>query len=158
MSFLAKILSPMTGGFIKAVGDVIDNLHTSSEEKAEKKLELKKMILAHEAMLEKTLQTELQAKERIIVAEMKQGDNFTKRARPAVVYTFVLTILIAVIRSAITGEPPVILEQIPTELWKLWTAVMGVWMVGRTAEKMGANGVFGKITSKVTGSKSGLFD
>ena len=152
MSFLSKIFSPITDSLLKTVGGVIDNLHTSSEEKGKLNLELQKAIMAHQVEMEKTLQTELQAKERIIVAEMQQSDNFTKRARPSVVYIFLIIVIGALARPMIFGETPVVLQQMPTEFWQVFGGVMSVWMLGRTAEKFG--GKVGSLGKKITGNNS----
>ena len=39
-----------------------------------------------ESEIEQTIRKNLEAKERIIVAELQQGDSYTKKARPTVVY------------------------------------------------------------------------
>ena len=80
---LAQLLS---GGLIKGVASIVDQFHTSDEEKAELQLKAKAMVLQHIEQAEESLRIELQARERIMVAEMQSGDNFTKRARPTLVY------------------------------------------------------------------------
>jgi hypothetical protein len=46
---LSKIFSAGAGDLIKKVGGVIDNLHTSAEEKAAAEKQIKDMILGYEA-------------------------------------------------------------------------------------------------------------
>jgi len=108
-----------------------------------------------------------EAKKEIIVAEMQQGDNYTKRARPSVVYMglifigLVHVIVPTVANTAILLKASLTTAQIaalanlsalslPTEFWAAWTAVVGIWSIGRSVERRGfAN----KIISAITGSK-----
>lgn len=126
-----------------------------------------KMSEAEKAQVQVQLQDALQKREDnliavqrdIIVAEMSQGDDFTKRARPAIVYCglaaimlvhvlfpILVWIVLAVKGSAITL--PVI--NLPDEFWWAWSGVCGVWIIGRSAEKRGATG---KIVDLITGGK-----
>ncbi len=100
---------------------------------------------------EETHRTEIQAKERVIVAEMKQSSVFVKAARPMVVYSFVFTVMCAVVKWAFMGDPAGLeaLNDIPDRLWDAWVGVMSVWMISRGVEKV-APGVVGAIAKKVT--------
>jgi hypothetical protein len=89
----------------------------------------------------------------IIVAEMQQGDKFTKRARPMVVYSGLLFIFLVHVAFPIyaffTGDPvPEI--SLPHEFWWAWTGVVAVWMTGRSMEKFGLEN---KATKLITGGK-----
>jgi hypothetical protein len=101
--------------------------------------------------MEESVQAELQAKERIIVAEMNQDDKFTKRARPSVVYVGLALAVFEVAARYVslwTGSPlPSISSQVPTEFWVAWGGICGTWVIGRSAEKRGQqNRLIGLIT------------
>lgn len=112
---------------------------------------------------------QLDAQKSIIVAEMAQGDNYTKRARPTVVYTGLAMIIL--VHVLIPGTINIVsvfkfgsltvlqmaeLAQLkelalPKEFWWAWTSVCGIWAIGRTAEKRGMSN---KIIGMITGNKS----
>jgi hypothetical protein len=94
----------------------------------------------------------------IIVAEMNQGDNYTKRARPTIVYFGLVAIglnhvvlpwverLAMIFMEKQLNLPPIAL---PEEFWYTWGGVCSIWIWGRSKEKMGAKN---KIVSMITGS------
>ena len=111
----------------------------------------------------------------IIVAEMQQGDNYTKRARPtvvyaglvfmAVVYVIIPSIIKVILAISIATKAPgelattkaVIAElagltrlELPQEFWWAWSSVVGIWAIGRTAEK---RGMANKLVQMITGNK-----
>ena len=53
MSILAKIFSGGATELIKGVGGVIDNLHTSKEEKLEAEQKIKELVANYEVQMEK---------------------------------------------------------------------------------------------------------
>ena len=94
-----------------------------------------------------------EAQKSVMVAEMGQGDTYTKRARPTIVYAGLLFIfLVHVAFPIITYISGRALPELslPTEFWWSYTGVCGVWIMGRSMEKNGANN---KIVNMVTGSK-----
>ncbi|MDF1592605.1 MAG: 3TM-type holin [Desulfobacterales bacterium] len=117
----------------------------------------------------------IDAQKDIIVAELQQGDNYTKRARPTIIYTGLgvivftkvvmpvvmsgLIILFAFLGSLMTPEQfKIILAELeklkgidmPAEFWLSWSGVSGVYAIGRTLEKKGYTN---KIISAITGNK-----
>ena len=56
MSILGKIFSGGAADLVKGVGDVVDNLHTSKEEKLAAQQKVKELIANYEIEMEKTLQ------------------------------------------------------------------------------------------------------
>ena len=86
IGWLTKIVGGSAKDVVGAVGSVIDKLTTTDEERAAAKLELERILQQDRIQLEESLRIELSAKERVLVAELTQGDNYTKRARPTVVY------------------------------------------------------------------------
>ncbi len=84
-----------------------------------------------------------------MVAELGQGDAYTKRARPTIVYAGLAFIFlvhvclpmagwVAVVAagSPLPQTPPL---SLPSEFWWAWTGVCGLYAVGRTMEKRGAS-------------------
>lgn len=99
----------------------------------------------------------------IIMSEMAQGDGFTKRARPSIVYTglafiginHVVMPCIGWAHALWTGkliELPSL--TLPAEFWWAWTGVCSAWVIGRSFERRGAlGGMAGKIVGTITGNK-----
>ncbi|MFO8001233.1 MAG: holin family protein [Marinilabilia sp.] len=155
MSVFKKIFSGSLTGVIDSVSDVIDRFSLTEEEKQEFKLEMQSRLLQMEKELEETYRTELESRSDIIKAEMTQGDRFTKRARPTIIYCglafiFIVYVVIPLI-AYISGAPGDALPdiQLPDEFWWAWGTVVSVYGAGRSAEKMGfAN----RATQMMTGS------
>lgn len=105
-------------------------------------------------MLEKRESSLIDAQKSIIVSEMQQGDNFTKRARPTLVYCGLLFIFLVhvlfPIAAFFTGKPMPASLGLPPEFWWAWSGVCGAWIIGRSAEK---RGVTGKLVNMITGGK-----
>ena len=151
MSFITDILTGSLGKTIEGIGNTVKKFVTTDSDRMAMQLELEGLLQKRDAEIENTIRTELQAKERIIVAELQQGDSYTKRARPTVVYFGLLVIfynycLIPTIQS-LKGIPltPFML---PTEFWVAWGGIVATWSVGRSAEKRGTRN---KVTSFITG-------
>lgn len=104
-----------------------------------------------EVMLQQRENALIGATQEIIVAEMAQGDLYTKRARPTLVYAGLLFIFLVHVGFPIatfyTGKPAPSL-MLPEEFWWAWGSVVGVWSLGRTFER---KGVGGKVTDAITG-------
>lgn len=159
MSFLSKIFSTGVGSVVQQVGNVVDKFHLSGEEKQRFLLEMEALLQKRDSEIEATLRAELQAKERILVAELTQGDNYTKRARPTVVYAglgfiFFNYCFVPVVAKIFSVDFPPI--DLPTGFWAGWSGIVATWTVGRSFEKRGANDA---LTRTITGSgKISLLD
>ncbi|MDC0602798.1 holin family protein [Aliiglaciecola sp.] len=153
MSWFTTLFSGGASEVIDRVGDVIDEFHLSGEEKQKFKLQLRQVVAARESEVEQTIRKNLEAKERILVAELAQGDAYTKRARPTVVYFGLVMIglnyFVVPLISMLSGSDPQYFD-LPTEFWAAWGGIVATWAVGRSFEKANAgNG----MTSKITGNK-----
>ena len=159
MSFLKTISNLATGGLAQGIGDLADRFITTDAEKQQFQLQVEEMISKRQAVVEDSLQAELQAKERIIVAEMNQGDTYTKRARPTLVYMGMVVIAYnycLVPTLQVLNGLPVAPFDLPFEFWTAWGGCVGIWSIGRSAEKRGTNN---QATRLVTGSQpKSLFD
>ena len=152
MSWFTKIFSGSVGTLVEQVGGVVDQFHLSGEEKQKFKLELEALLQKRDSEIEETIRTELQSKERVLVAELTQGDSYTKRARPTVVYAgLVFMFLNYCIIPAIQSLAGAVVEpfELPTEFWAGWSGIVATWSIGRSAEKRGARN---RLTSIITGS------
>lgn len=155
MEIIKKLFSKGITDVVDSVGNVIDRFTLSKEEKMEFKLEMQSRLMKMESELEETYRTELASRSDIIKAEMTQGDNYTKRARPTIVYAgllfiFFVYVLVPII-AYIAGTPPKSMPEVelPNEFWWAWGTVVGVYGIGRSTEKMG---ITNKVTNFITGS------
>ncbi len=155
MSIFSKLFSGGISDIVDSVGGVLDKFTLSKQEKEEIKLEMQGRMMQLENEIEKTYRTELETRSDIIKSELAQGDMYTKRARPTIIYMgllfiFIVHVLVPVIAYA-SGTPKVNMPDItlPQEFWWAWGVVVGVYGAGRSAEKLG---VVNKFTQAATGS------
>ena len=159
MSWLGKIFAGGAGSLIESVGNVADKFITTDDERNEFKLEIEALLQRRDSEIEQTIRAELSAKERMLIAELKQGDSYTKRARPTVVYVglafiglnYILMPLIGRLAglfsdAAIDTSP---LADLPMEFWAAWGGICATWSIGRTAEKRGSRH---PAVEKITGN------
>jgi len=82
---------------------------------------------------------EIEAKAKVMIAELNQDDNYTKRARPTVLYAGIIIMLINnVILPWISyfkglQIPPI---NLPSEFWLAWGGIASVYSFGRSKEKL----------------------
>lgn len=153
MGFLGDAIKGGFGAVIDGVKNIADEFHLSGEEKQLFVAEMETILQKRDSEVEQTIRQELQARSQIIVAEMAQGDNYTKRARPTVVYFGLLVIFInhcaaPILAQAFGWTLPAL--ALPVEFWTAWGGVVGIWSIGRSAEKRGKRN---RATELITGSK-----
>ena len=128
MSILGKIFSGGAAELVKGVGGVIDNLHTSEEEKLEAENKIKDMIMGYEAEMQK------QVTERWSM-DMKSDSWLSKNIRPLVlIFLVVSTVLLVFIDAGV----------IAFEVKASWVdllqlvliTVIGAYFGGRSLEKV----------------------
>ena len=128
MSILASIFSGGATELVKGVGGVIDNLHTSKEEKLEAEKKIKDMIMSYEAEMQK------QVTERWSM-DMKSDSWLSKNIRPLVlIFLVVSTVLLVFIDAGV----------IAFEVKSSWVdllqlvliTVIGAYFGGRSLEKV----------------------
>lgn len=152
MSFLKKLTDIATGGLGSAVKEVAGKYFSSKEKQAEFDRDINRLIAQRNSDIEQSFRTELTAKQNVMVAELQQGDNYTKRARPTVIYTglFVIVfnyVIVPLIKdlNGLKVDP----YALPIEFWVAWGGTVGVYNLGRSMEK---RGIQNKFTQMVTGS------
>ena len=125
---LSKIFSGGAAELVKGVGGVIDNLHTSKEEKLEAEKQIKDMIMGYEAEMQK------QVTERWKL-DMNSDSWLSKNIRPLVlVFLVVATVLLIFIDA---GAINFKVEDKWTDLLQLvLITVIGAYFGGRSLEKV----------------------
>ena len=122
---MKKILDWFSGGVIKQVGDVIDNLFTSDEERANAKIKVLEVLKEQQLELQK-LQTE------IIVAEAN-GNWLQRSWRPILMLSFgFIVIYVKFVAPLFELKIP----ELENEFWDLLQIGIGGYVVGRSAEKI----------------------
>lgn len=118
-------------GAIKPITGLVDNMHTSEEEKMKIKLALDQMVNTIDEQL-------IRAKGNIIKAEAESEHFLTATWRPITALTFVAIIannyIIAPYTGALFGTE--ILLEIPPEMWELLKLMIGGYVASRGAEKL----------------------
>ena len=125
---LGKLLSGGAADLIKNVGGVIDNLHTSKEEKLAAELKIKDMIMGYEAEMQK------QVTERWKM-DMNSDSWLSKNIRPLVlVFLVVATVLLIFIDAGVISFK---VQDKWTDLLQLvLITVIGAYFGGRSLEKV----------------------
>ena len=127
MSVLTNIFSAGAGDLVKNVGGVIDNLHTSEEEKLEAGRKVKELIASYEVQMEKEISSRWNA-------DMKSDSWLSKNVRPLVlVFLVVSTVLMIFIDAGVISFN---VEAKWTDLLQLvLITVIGAYFGGRSLEK-----------------------
>jgi len=135
---LSKIIAWLTGGVIKQVGDVIDKLTTTKEEKLEIKNQLQVILEAAESNAQKEVTSRWES-------DMSSDSFLSKNIRPMVLIylTFVFSVL--AFADGNIGEFEIATEYIPI-FQTLLVTVYGAYFVGRSWEK--AKRITNKKTNK----------
>ena len=128
MSIITKIFSGGATELIKGVGGVIDNLHTSKEEKLEAEKQIKDMIMGYEAEMQK------QVTERWKV-DMQSDSWLSKNIRPLVlIFLCVSTVLLIFIDAGVINFE---VKASWVDLLQLvLITVIGAYFGGRSIEKV----------------------
>ena len=161
MSWLGDLFGSTTGGLVESIGRVAREFITTDKDRQRFQLAVEALLQQRDSEIEQTLRAELAAKERMLVAELQQDDNYTKRARPTVVYAglgfifinYVLIPGLSLIISAWQGTTVQIqpLADLPQEFWLAWGGICSTWVIGRSFEKRGAGN---RYTRAITGTRS----
>jgi|TARA_R100000353_G_scaffold117146_1_gene83575 hypothetical protein len=125
---LSKIFSAGAGELIKNVGGVIDNLHTSAEEKADAERKIKDMIMGYEAEMQK------QVTERWKL-DMNSDSWLSKNIRPLVlVFLVISTVLLVFIDAGFINFD--VKDSYVDLLQLVLITVIGAYFGGRSLEKV----------------------
>lgn len=128
MSILGKIFSSGTGELIKNVGDVVDNLTTTDEERLEAKQKLKDMIMSYEAQMQKEVTERWKF-------DMQSDSWLSKNIRPMVLIFLVVSTIILIFIDG--GVISFIVEPSWINLLQITLlTVIGAYFGGRSYEKV----------------------
>jgi hypothetical protein len=124
---MKKIFQAITGGLLKDIGKVIDNLHTSEEERLEAKQKLQELL----EQADKEAQDQVTERWKY---DMQSDSFLSKNIRPLVlIFLTVMFTLLAFTDGNIGGFK--VQEQYVPIFQSLLITVYGAYFVGRTWEK-----------------------
>jgi hypothetical protein len=127
MSIIGKIFSSGATELVKGVGGIIDNLHTSKDEKLAAELKIKELIANYETNMEKEISSRWQA-------DMKSDSWLSKNVRPLVLVFLVVSTVLMIFIDA--GTIKFVVEPKWTDLLQLvLITVIGAYFGGRSLEK-----------------------
>lgn len=128
---MKKIFSLITGTLINDIGKVVDNLHTSEEERLEAKQKLSELI----KQADEKAQNEVTARWEF---DTKNGNFLTRSIRPLVLIFLTAMFTLLAFTDGNIGGFKVQEEYIPI-FQTLLVTVYGAYFVGRTYEKTKKN-------------------
>ena len=123
-----KIFKWFTGGLVKEIGNVIDKLFTTEEERLKAKNEIFKVLQEQQLELQK-LQTE------IIVTEAN-GNWLQRSWRPILMLAFGFIVIYVKFIAPLFSLP---IPPLENEFWDLLQLGIGGYVVGRSVEKVAKN-------------------
>ena len=124
---MKKIFQAITGGLLKDIGKVIDNLHTSDEERLEAKQRLQELL----EQADKEAQDQVTDRWKY---DMQSDSFLSKNIRPLVlIFLTIMFTLLAFTDGNIGGFK--VQEQYVPIFQSLLITVYGAYFVGRTWEK-----------------------
>ena len=128
MNILSTIFSGGAKDLVKGVGDVIDNLHTSKEEKLEAEQKIKELIASYQTSLEKEISTRWDS-------DMKSDSWLSKNIRPMTLAFLVISTVLMIFIDA--GTINFVVEEKWTDLLQIvLITVIGAYFGGRSLEKV----------------------
>jgi len=125
---MSKLLDILGGGVIKQVGDVLDNLTTSKEEKLAARQKIKEVLMQAEANAQEQVSRRWEA-------DMKSDNWLSKNIRPLIcIFLTIMFIIISIFDGNIDGFA-IAPAYVPIYQTLLIT-VYGAYFAGRSIEKI----------------------
>ena len=125
---LGKLFSGGAADLVKGVGGVIDNLHTSKEEKLEAENKIKDMIMGYEAQMQKEVSNRWKV-------DMNSDSWLSKNIRPMVLIFLVVSTVLMIFIDA--GMIAFEVKDTWVDLLQLvLITVIGAYFGGRSLEKV----------------------
>ena len=125
---LSKIFSGGAADLVKGVGGVIDNLHTSAEEKLEAERKIKELIANYQVEMEKNITSRWEA-------DLKSDSWLSKNVRPMVlIFLIVCTMLLIFIDAGAIKFN--VADSYIDLLQLVLITVIGAYFGGRSLEKV----------------------
>ena len=127
-NILGKIFSAGAGELVKSVGGVIDNLHTSKDEKLKAEQKIQELVASYETQMEKEISSRWDA-------DMKSDSWLSKNVRPMVLVFLVVSTVLMIFIDA--GTINFVVEAKWTDLLQLvLITVIGAYYGVRSLEKV----------------------
>ena len=124
---LDKLFGGGAADLVKNVGGVIDNLHTSKEEKLEAEQKIKELVANYEIEMEKNITDRWKA-------DMNSDSWLSKNVRPMILIFLVVSTVLMIFIDA--GTIKFVVEEKWTDLLQLvLITVIGAYFGGRSFEK-----------------------
>ena len=128
MSILGTIFSGGAKDLVEGVGGVIDDLHTSKEEKLEAEQKIKELVASYQTSLEKEISTRWDS-------DMKSDSWLSKNIRPMTLAFLVISTVLMIFIDA--GTINFVVEEKWTDLLQIvLITVIGAYFGGRSLEKV----------------------
>ena len=128
MNVLSKIFSSGATELVKGVGGVIDNLHTSKEEKLEAERKIQDLVASYEVEMEKNITERWKM-------DMQSDSWLSKNIRPLVLVFLVVSTVLLIFIDA--GAISFTVQDKWTDLLQLvLITVIGAYFGGRSLEKV----------------------
>lgn len=162
-----NVLPGGIGALVEQAGRIAEQFALGDADRKRLQLQLGALVEQHDSNVQQGADAAIDTRQKLIVSEMQQGDGYTRRARPSVVYAGLLFIFLnyVVIPGVgyLTGAASVQCDNavktatcevkgglpLPREFWWAWGGIVGTWSIGRSYEKArGAN----RVSSLITGS------
>ena len=129
MGVLSAITGFLSGGdTLKQVGDIIDNVHMSGEEKAEAKQKIESILIAAEQAAQEQVSARWEA-------DMKHGSILSKNIRPMTLIFLTVCFVILSVFDGNLGEFTIGAAYVPVYQTLLMT-VYAAYFAGRSIEKV----------------------
>ena len=129
MGVLSTITGFLSGGdTLKQVGDIIDNVHMSGEEKAEAKQKIESILIAAEQAAQEQVSARWEA-------DMKHGSWLSKNIRPITLIFLTVCFVILSVFDGNLGEFTIGAAYVPVYQTLLMT-VYAAYFAGRSIEKV----------------------
>ena len=128
MNILSKIFSTGATELVKGVGEIVDDLHTSGEEKLEAEQKIKELLSNYEVELEKEITSRWES-------DMKSDSWLSKNVRPLVLIFLVVSTVLMVFIDA--GAISFVVDEDWKDLLKMvLITCIGAYFGGRSYEKV----------------------
>lgn len=128
MSILTNLLSGGAADLVKGIGSVVDNLHTSGEEKLEAERKIKELIANYEVEMEKNITSRWEA-------DLKSDSWLSKNVRPLVLIFLIICTMLLIFVDAGTINFEVKSSWVDL-LQLVLITVIGAYFGGRSLEKV----------------------
>ena len=125
---LGKLLSGGAAELVKGIGGVVDNLHTSAEEKLEAERKIKELIANYEVEMEKNITSRWEA-------DLKSDSWLSKNVRPLVLIFLIICTMLLIFIDAGTINFEVKSSWVDL-LQLVLITVIGAYFGGRSLEKV----------------------